>query len=45
MGVKNKGDFFSKKRSIKESFYPNFFVKKKLQWSLKQGKIFINVKD
>ena len=45
MGVKkNKGDFFSKRRSIKESFYPKFFVKKFLQWPLKQGKKFINVK-
>ena len=45
MGVKkNKGDFFSKRRSIKESFYPKFFVKKFLQWPLKQGKKFINIK-
>lgn len=38
MGVKKKGDFFSKKRSIKESFYPKFFIKKFLQWPFKQGK-------
>jgi len=38
MGVKKKkGDFFSKKRSIKESFYPKFLVKKFLQWPLKKG--------
>jgi hypothetical protein len=38
MGVKKKkGDFFSTKRSIKESFYPKFFFKKFLQWPLKKG--------
>ena len=38
MGVKKKrGDFFSKRRSLKESFYPKFFVKKFLQWPLKKG--------
>jgi len=46
MGVKkSKGDFFSKRRSTKESFYPKFFVKKFLQWPLKQGKKFINLKN
>jgi hypothetical protein len=45
MGVKRKkGDFFSKRRSIKESFYPKFLVKKFLQWPLKQGKKFITIK-
>jgi hypothetical protein len=37
MGVKKKGDFFSNKRSFKESFYPKFFIKKFLQWPLKKG--------
>merc|ERR1712153_233507 len=38
MGVKKKkGDFFSKRRSLKESFYPKFFIKKFLQWPLKKG--------
>jgi hypothetical protein len=37
MGVKKKGDFFSKKRSFKEFFYPRFLIKKILQKSLKNG--------
>jgi hypothetical protein len=37
MGVKKKGDFFSKKRSLKEGFYPKFFIKKLLHWPLKKG--------
>lgn len=45
MGVKKKrGDFFSLRRSIKESFYPKFFIKKFLQWPLKQGKKKFNYK-
>jgi len=46
MGVKKKkGDFFSKRRSLKESFYPKFFVKKFLQWPLKKGNKNIPVKN
>lgn len=45
MGVKKKGDFFSKRRSIKESFYPKFFIKKFLQWPLKQGKKKLSIKN
>ena len=38
MGVKRtRGDFFSRGRSLKESFYPKFFIKKFLQWPLKRG--------
>ena len=38
MGVRKKrGDFFSQRRSLKESFYPKFFFKKFLQWPLKKG--------
>jgi hypothetical protein len=38
MGVKRTlGDFFSRERSLKESFYPKFFIKKFLQWLLKRG--------
>ena len=38
MGVKEvRGDFFSKGRSLKESFYPKFLIKKFLQWPLKKG--------
>jgi hypothetical protein len=38
MGVKRtQGDFFSRERSLKESFYPKFFIKKFLQWPLKRG--------
>ena len=46
MGLKKKkGDFFSKRRSLKESFYPKFFVKKFLQWPLKKGNKNIPVKN
>jgi hypothetical protein len=34
---KSKGDFFSKRRSLKESFYPKFLIKKLLQWPLQKG--------
>jgi hypothetical protein len=38
MGVKeSRGDFFSKFRSLKDSFYPKFFIKKFMQWPLKTG--------
>jgi hypothetical protein len=38
MAVKeSRGDFFSRFRSLKDSFYPKFFVKKFLQWPLKMG--------
>jgi hypothetical protein len=38
MGVKeSRGDFFSRGRSLKESFYPKFLIKKFLQWPLKKG--------
>ena len=38
MGVKRtRGDFFSRGRSLKESFYPKFLIKKFLQWPLKRG--------
>jgi hypothetical protein len=38
MGVKeSRGDFFSRFRSLKDSFYPKFFIKKFMQWPLKTG--------
>lgn len=37
MGVKKKGDFFSKRRLFREFFYPRFLIKKISQKYLKNG--------
>ena len=38
MGVKKRGDFFSKTRSLKEFYYPKFFIKKNFYRPFFKGK-------